>query len=373
MRIGFDAKRLFLNDRGLGNYSRNLLGSLVKYHPEQNYFLYTPKYSDKFLIQDLKPSKQIQVRIPSGLFNLFKSLWRSMALGSASHKDQLDVFHGLSHEIPADYKKSGAKVVVTIHDLIFVKHPEFYKPIDRWLYYKKVRFAVNHADKIVAISQQTKRDIIDEFNIDAKRIDVIYQSCNEVFYNKRTDEELSLVKDLGRLPDQYLLYVGALNENKNVMLILKAMAIQKKQPMLPLVIVGKGAAYRDKLEEFANRNNLQDRLHFINDFFDPTPIQLSCIYQMATMFIFPSFYEGFGIPILEARFSDIPVIASNSTCLEEAGGESSYYIDPEDANQLTQYIEQLSSGVLTPKLSRPNIFRADVLSDQMLNLYTNLI
>ena len=205
MRVGFDAKRLFLNNRGLGNYARNLLYGFEKYHPANEYFLYTPRSSNEYVSPTLVNSENVHVRTPEGLAKRAGSLWRSFGLGFTTQQDELDIFHGLSHEIPKDYKRAMAKVLVTIHDLIFLKHKEFYKPIDRWIYTKKVSFAVQNADKVIAISQQTKEDVLNEFAVDEDKISVVYQSCNEVFYSKRETSELTRVKEKWRLPDDYIL------------------------------------------------------------------------------------------------------------------------------------------------------------------------
>ena len=338
MQIGFDAKRLFLNNRGLGNYARNLLYGLEKFYPANDYFLFTPRISNEYVSPALLNSNNVHVRTPEGLAKQASSFWRSYRLGSQASQNKLDVFHGLAQELPRDLKKSNAKSVVTIHDLIFLQHPEFYKPIDRWIYYNKVKFAVNNADKIVAISQQTKNDLIETFKISEDRISVIYQSCNEVFYDKRNEAELQKVNEKWALPEQFLLYVGALNENKNVLVILKALKNLKGELDLPLVVVGHGTDYKKKMIEFARNNKLEKQLIFASDIADPSPLELSSFYQLASVFIFPSFYEGFGIPILEARFSGTPVIASNSSCLDEAGGEDSSYFNPHKADELAENI-----------------------------------
>ena len=366
MRIGFEAKRLFLNDRGLGNYARNLVYGLLKYHPENDYHLYTPKESNNYINSEFINSNNVTIHKPQGIIDsLSKSAWRSLKLGSISSKDNLNIFHGLSQELPRDIKKSNAKTIVTIHDMIFLKHPEFYKPLDRKIYFNKVKFAVNNADHIVAISTQTKDDLLNNFTISEDKISVIYQSCNEVFYDKRTQEELTTAKNKWGLPEQFILYVGALNDNKNILIILEALNSLKGKVDLPLVIVGKGDAYKKKLVDYAAKHQLTKQLIFASDISDPKPIELSSFYQMASVFIFPSFYEGFGIPILEARFSGAPVIASNSSCLEEAGGQDSMYFDPKDAESLASLIEK--SKTLKP--SHPKKFKLEDLTKKLINLY----
>jgi len=369
MRIGFEAKRLFLNDRGLGNYARNLLYGLIKYHPDNDYHLYTTKYTEQYINPSLINSDHTMVHTPDGLLGaLSKSAWRSLQLGKVSSKHGLDVFHGLAQELPKDIRKSKSKSVVSIHDMIFLQHPEFYKPIDRRIYFNKVKFAVNNVDHIVAISEQTKSDILNTFKVSENRISVIYQSCNEVFYSKRSIKELAQVKQKWKLPNEYLLYVGALNENKNVKVILEAMHILEGELDIPLVIVGKGYAYKKILIEYAQKHKLTNRVFFASEIADPTPLELSSFYQLASLFIFPSFYEGFGIPILEARFSDTQVIASNSSCLEEAGGDNSLYFDPNNAEELAVLIESCHSE---SKFTKGNIdlFRNKNSVKQFIEIY----
>ena len=365
MRIGFEAKRLFLNNRGLGNYARNLLYGLEKYYTDNDYFLYSPQISNEFVSPVLLNSENIHVKMPQGLAKQASSYWRSYKLGSVSQKDDLNIFHGLSQELPRDIRKSKAMSIVTIHDMIFLKHPEFYKPIDRWIYYNKVKFAVKNADKIIAISNQTKNDLIEEFNISEDKLNVVYQSCNEVFYEKRTESELANVKRKWGLPDQFLLYVGALNKNKNVKIILQALNVLKGDMNLPLVVVGHGDDYKKMLHEYASKNNLQEQLIFASNVADPSPSELSAFYQMASVFIFPSHYEGFGIPILEARFSGTPVIASNSSCLDEAGEDSSTYFDPNNAEELAD----LLMNVQNMEVVYPVRFKQEVLTEQIVSLY----
>lgn len=365
MRIGFDAKRLFLNNRGLGNYARNLLYGLEKFYPSNDYYLFTPRISNEYVSPALLNSNNVHVESPQGIAKHTSSYWRSYKLGTAARKNNLEIFHGLAQELPRDIRKSNTKSIVTIHDMIFLRHPEFYKPIDRWIYFNKVKFAVHNADMVIAISEKTKNDLVETFNLSEDRINIVYQSCNEVFYDKRTPIELARVKEKWSLPKEFILYVGALNENKNVLVILEALKILKGDLDIPLVIVGHGHDYKLKIQEFARSNNLENQLIFASEIADPSPLELSSFYQMASVFIFPSFYEGFGIPILEARFSGTPVIASNSSCLDEAGGEDSSYFNPENAAELADMIlalEKLNSVY-------PTNFRVELLTRKMIELY----
>lgn len=164
MKIGFDAKRAFFNRSGLGNYSRNLLRALSLYYPDNQYLLYTTsKNTSLFNLTD----QNFIIKEPSGFLNKrLKSYWRSFSLTKQVKRDELNLFHGLSHELPYNIHKSGIKTVVTIHDLIFLRFPGLYKTFDRRIYLKKFKYACKIADLIIAVSKQTANDIQEFFGID---------------------------------------------------------------------------------------------------------------------------------------------------------------------------------------------------------------
>jgi len=172
MKIGFDAKRAFYNKSGLGNYSRSTIELLTKYYPSHEYVLYTPSTEDaiKFNIPE-----KVKTFEPIRFFNkVFKSYWRTFQISNRISEHKLDVYHGLSGELPNKaHKKANTKLIVTIHDLIFLRFPELYKPIDRKFYYQKAKYACEIADRIIAISEQTKSDIIQFLGVEESKIDVV--------------------------------------------------------------------------------------------------------------------------------------------------------------------------------------------------------
>lgn len=345
-----------------------MLYGLAKYASDNSYHLFTPEIKNEHVSPSLVNSDNVNVHLPIGIGRFSSSLWRSGLLGSASQKLNLNIFHGLSQELPSDIKSFTGKSIVTIHDLIFLQHPEFYKPIDRWIYYRKVKSAVERADHIIAISKQTQTDVLEEFDFDRSKIQVLYQSCNEVFYDTRSERDKEIVRKKWSLPKDYILYVGALNENKNVEIILKALKVLKGTVDLPLVVIGHGRDYRARLESYINANQLEEQVIFASDLGNPSPLELSSFYQMASLFIFPSHYEGFGIPILEARFSGIPVIASNSSCLDEAGGAGTFYFDPTNEADLANNIETALDS--KDHLNYPpEEFRSDYLTSKLIEIY----
>jgi glycosyltransferase involved in cell wall biosynthesis len=186
MELGFDAKRLFCNFTGLGNYSRTLLKNLAKYYPEHDFHLYTPGIRHNSDTNPFLEEQTYNVHLPDGRF---KKLWRSWSVVNDMQKDRIELFHGLSHEIPLRIRKTGIRSVVSIHDLIFKIYPETYPVLDRKIYDLKFGYACRNADRIIAISESTKRDIIKFYKIDEGRIDVSYQACNPLFYHDKDLEE----------------------------------------------------------------------------------------------------------------------------------------------------------------------------------------
>lgn len=371
MNIGFDAKRAFLNKTGLGNYSRTLIRSLAAYFPENNYFLYTTKLAEN---QESNYFPEGEYKLRSAPPMIPKSLWRSRLLLPQLRKDKLQIYHGLSHELPFGLKRTTIRSIVTIHDLIFLRYPHLYPFIDRKIYQSKIRYACNIADMVVAISEQTKKDIVRFIGISPEKIKVIYQSCSENFRRIHGDTEKENLRQKYGLPDRFLLYVGTIEERKNLLLITKALCHLPKETKL--VVVGKKTAYFDQVSHFLKQKNLMEQVTFLSNI----PFEeLSVLYQTAEIFIYPSRFEGFGIPILEALCSGIPVIAATGSCLEEAGGSDSIYISPDDDKGLAEVISKISANKeLSSKMAArgkayAQRFTSDKIATQIMNMYRNVI
>lgn len=334
LKIGFDGKRATTNLTGLGNYSRSLIGQLADRFPANRYYIFSPKISEKLAKLSLFKHPAISLQHYQGISPSF--LWRSFGIIKSLKELGVQIYHGLSHEIPFGLKKAGIKSIVTIHDLIFLVKPQYYRSIDRIIYRFKSKYACENADRIIAISEQTKRDIIHFFGISPQKIQVIYQSCDDQFKRLLEAKEKAAIRKRYSLPEQYLLSVGTIEERKNLLLLIKAM--EHLNPDIKLVVIGKETAYAKLVHAEINRLSLRERIIFLRN----VPFSdLPAIYQSATIFIYPSLYEGFGIPIIEAAFGKTPVIAATGSCLEEAGGPDSIYINPQDILGLADAIKQL--------------------------------
>lgn len=346
MNIGFDAKRVYQNSTGLGHYSRTLVSSLARFYPEHAYYLFAPKITHAF---DAGSFPNMQVITPQGFpDSSFKSAWRSNRVKKDLLKNNIDIYHGLSHEIPLGIHKTGTRSVVTMHDLIFERYPEQYNAIDRVIYRKKFRYACNYADKIIAISRQTKEDIINFYKIPDEKISVCYQSCNPVFSVVVPEEKKTATRLLYNLPQEYYLYVGSIIERKNLLLIVKAM--KEFNQAIPLVVIGDGGDYKQKVKTCIAENRLQDKVIFLSETAAGkteagfrSSQDFPAIYQMATAMIYPSIFEGFGIPVLEALYSGLPVITSNVSCMPETGGDAALYVNPGDVHEMAAAMQRVAS------------------------------
>lgn len=372
LRIGFDGKRAANNVTGLGNYSRSLIEQLSNQFPENQYYAYSPKVDSGIRNFPLFSKKNVHLVLPPK--NSTSPIWRSVGVVLALIRDKIDLFHGLSHEIPYGLKENGIKSIVTIHDLIFLVKPHYYNFFDRIIYKYKSKYACEHADRIVAISEQTKKDIVHFYKIDPAKIDVIYQSCDDQFKTLLGENEREFIRKKYKLPQKYLLNVGTIETRKNLLLIIKA--LPKIDPLYALVVIGKETKYTKLVKAEIDKLQLQKRVIFLKNIpFNDLP----GIYQMAGTFIYPSEYEGFGIPIIEALYGKVPVVAAIGSCLEEAGGPDSRYVSPTDSIELAETVNNiLTNKTLQTEMAEKGLgyvqrFNSDVVTKQMMDCYAKTL
>jgi glycosyltransferase involved in cell wall biosynthesis len=371
MNIGFDGKRAANNLTGLGNYSRSLILQLSDFFHQNHYFVYTPKVKTAAQINSFFQKENIHLKLPPN--SQPGSWWRSFGIRNQLKKDDIAIYHGLSNEIPFGMHNGPVKTVVTIHDLIFLRLPQHYKYIDRVIYNFKSRYACKHADLIIAISERTKKDIIELYQVDPARIEVAYQTCDDSFKQLLPQDFKETIRKKYQLPEKYILNVGTIEPRKNLLLIVQALS--NVQHDFKLVVVGKRQAYAKQVTAEIERLGLSDRVIFLKDIpFSDLP----AIYQLASVFAYPSFYEGFGIPIIEALYGGIPVVAATGSCLEEAGGPDSLYVAPHNALSLAQAINSIvENPVLATRMREKGLvfaqqFNTRLLAHQLMNCYLNL-
>lgn len=376
MIIGFDAKRIVKNATGLGSYSRTLVNDLQKILPDGTEMrLYAPDKGRDELRGQVRENGNMRFVYPQGCSTkLSRDFWRISGIVKDLKRDGVQLFHGLTGELPMGIKKAGIKTVVTIYDLIFMHHPEYYNWLDTKIYAWKFFRTCREADRIIAISECTKRDIMRFGGVDPSKIDVIYQSCSTEYKARESEKKLQQVHTDYMLPDRYIVNVGTIEERKNILLAVKALH------MLPddvsLVIVGRSTPYAVKVMDYVEKNNLTGRVKMLHGV---PHDDLPAIYQMAEACVYPSRYEGFGLPIIEAIQSGLPVVACTGSCLEEAGGNDTIYVNPDDVYGMAEAVRQVLRGAkgreqrIERSMQYIKRFEGNNVAQSVLDVYRRLV
>lgn len=317
MILGFDSKRLFHNKTGLGTYSRLLVKGIHDAFPEENLVLFAQNAHQSPFQEDFSQLKTVGSSLP---------LWRSWGMRNSICEEGCDIFHGLSNELPLGIEKLKIRTLVTIHDVIFKVDPQLYPWLDRKIYDFKWKHSCRVADKVVAVSDHTRQDLCRYYGLHEEKIVVLAPPVATSETNLNLDE----VRKHYHLPDQFFLYVGALTRRKNVISILKALNRLKSADRVPVMIIGAGPE-KKALEDYIRESGLTNTAYFLG--YVPT-VHLPAIYKMAYALIYPSFYEGFGIPIVEALRQRTPVITSNTSAMPESAGPGGLLINPTDPDDL---------------------------------------
>ena len=327
MRIAFDAKRYFLNTTGLGRYSQELINGLVARQPTHDYFLCSPRA--------LAPPGGAVLLEPPYKSRLLARYWRSIGVVRDLKKHGVRLYHGLSNEIPFGLRAAKIRRAVTVHDLIFLRYPDMYNQGDRWIYERKVNYAAVHADAVIATSQQTADDIAFFYPVRPERLHVVYQSVSMPPVNSALVQR---VCHKYGLPDAYFLYVGRIEERKNLLGILEAMRISRHP--FQLAVVGRPEArYFRRCMEFIGTHKLANRVRF---FHNVDREELAAFYNHSLALLYPSYFEGFGIPIVEAQASGTAVITSEGGCFGETAGTAALFVNPAESEQLAEAMEMMA-------------------------------
>jgi len=336
MRIGYDAKRMFNNRTGLGNYARTLIRNFHDEYPVEELFLFTPSMNSDFEGLSNQYSKSVRVIHDKGLLSNFR---RSFGFERKIKDNRLDVFHGLSHELPRGINKTNVGTVVTVHDLIHLIRPADYSNFNRSVYKRKLEFSCNKADRIIAISEHTKHDLIRLMRIPEEKIDVVYQACLNTFYTiDASNKDENKHRDI---PDSYFLYVGSIVPRKNLRLIALAYTQIPKSVRIPIVIVGSGKKHKKELLKLIKKLRVEDCFIWKDDINNTETLKR--LYEDSVACIYPSLYEGFGLPVVEATLAGTAVITSHNSALVEAAGPEGifvYYNDHEELAILMQKVQE---------------------------------
>ena len=383
MKIGFDAKRLYNNFTGLGNHSRTTIDILTAEFPEHEYYLFTPKVRANSVTEPYLTKEHCHTILPNGI--LRGSAWRTFGLARELKRNDIEIYHGLSNEMPTGLFHSGIGTVVTIHDVAFHTFPEMYHRHDRIIYNRKWRFACEHADRIIAISECTKHDVMKYYNVPEHKIDVVYQPVNERYYKTNPNPPCEGGDAMRRVCNgpstegsdtPYMLYVGSVNSRKNLLGVIKAMELMPKDVQIPLVVVGGGGAYKQEVKQYVAEHGMEHLVVWPAHVSDEDLVQL---YREAQVFVYPSFYEGFGLPVVEAQLCGCPVVTSNVSSLPEAGGPFAQKADPTSIEDIRdKMLKVLTDTELRNEMREKGheyamkTFHPTILARQLMDVYKRI-
>lgn len=357
MRIAFDAKRYFNNRTGLGNYSRSIVHTLAKRFPEHEFVLIHTENTPPLL--DLPNLKTMA-------FEGKGSLWRVFGMAKDLKKAGITHYHGLSNEIPRGLKKLGIKSVVTLHDAIFMRYPEYYPFFDRIIYKNKTRYAVNNADGVVSTSRATAADLHKYFGLDLQKNRVIYQPINPAFY-------ADFVKtDTNQKP--YYIYVSSFTKRKNHGALIQAFARIQKLTDWNLLLVGSGNETLQNIQQFIAHEKLNDRVQILQNASDAMVVEKM---QQASGFVYPSLFEGFGIPLAEAAACKLPIAVADIAVFKELAEDAAVYFHPNKYEEMADAMLKIANPEHALKLVQKrdvilNKIQPEIIADQLMQVYLEL-
>jgi len=354
MRIGIEITPLTAAPTGVGYYVRHLLAALLSQQDCSEYV----GFASGMHVPNITSLPLYYRRVPIPTRLLYKS-WENIGL---PYVDTLlggvDVYHAVNYVLPPT---KNAKRVLSIHDLCFLRHPEWASPKIVGPFQRTIRKHAHEADTVIACSESTKREIIELLELPEERIRMIHDAADVLFQPVHHDVARKQVADTLNISFPYMLFVGTREPRKNLGTLLEAFA--KADIPHHLVIAGGSGWNSSDLQEQVVRLHLQEKVHFtgyIND-----RVLFPALYSAATAFVFPSWYEGFGLPVLEAMACGCPVIVSNTTSMPEVGGDAALYAAPEDTDGWANLLEQVSGDdVLRQTMSQKGFERSKRFSWQ---------
>jgi glycosyltransferase involved in cell wall biosynthesis len=363
MRIGIDIRPITAAGlgRGLATYSVNLVKSLLTINQDNHYCLFVARnQSIEDFLEELPSTNHVSVvRLRRPTRNIF--LWDQLLWYPLLKKERIDVFHSLVYGVPL---LCPCKKIITIHDLTPLIFPEFIKKFRHKVVFRFNFFTGKYADRVITPSQRSKNDFIHYVNIPEENVSVIFEGVTKRYRTLQNKRELERIKTRYQIPGTYLLYVGGFDKNKNLTTLVKAfhLLLQKNLLKDDIFLVFTGAFTQDavSLREFVKAQKFEDKVVFTG--FVPEE-DLIGLYNGAEVFVFPSLYEGFGLPPLEAMACGVPVITSHAASLPEVVGDAGIQVDPHSPEELSQkIIDVLMDDNLRENLRKNGIKRANLFS-----------
>ena len=368
MRIAIDARKL--RDYGIGTYVRNLLRHLARIDQATEYVLLCRPVDVDLARQLGENFRTVTER--AGPYTVREQLTVPLDL----RREGIDLFHAPHYVLPP---LTPCKSVVTIHDCIHLRFPQYLPNRFAYLYARSSLWVATHrSTRVLTVSEASKRDILRYFRVPEEKIDVIYNAIDEQFDERPTDEEIRRVRERYQLDDPFVLYAGNIKPHKNLERLIEAFHTLRKHGFehVKLLIIGDEISRYATLRRAVHRHKLHHHVRFLGFVSDKT---LACLYRLAGVFVFPSLYEGFGLPPLEAMASGTPVITSNVSSLPEVVGDAALLIDPYEPDAIFQAMRRvlsepdLANGMRSRGLARVREFSWDRSIRRVRQIYDEVL
>jgi len=341
MKIGIDIRNIGKKRTGDEAVFFNLVKNLAQIDNANEYELFTDT-KDPEVLQNIRTGLEIENKNNFKIISLQTSnkfTWNFWTLPQYLKKNPLDIYH-TQYILPFSIPKN-IKLITTIHDVSFRAFPEKIKWSDLFFLKILIPWSLKKTAKIITPSEFTKKEIIKYYDTPAEKIEVAYNAVGDNFFQEISQTKIEAVRKKYSLPVKFILYLGTMQPRKNLPVLIRAFASLADRSSYKLVLVGNKNAHNfdKKIDAAITKSNLQSEVIFPG-FVDEA--DKSTLYKLASLFCFPSLYEGFGIPILEAMASGIPVLASDIEPHREIAGQSVFYFNPENPDDLAEKIEKIT-------------------------------
>jgi glycosyltransferase involved in cell wall biosynthesis len=337
MKIGIDLRPFLKYETGVGTYIKNLLFSLSNIDMENDYYLFSSSLKQRFSPSKIPILNKMHFRdfhYPVKLLNFFwyRLGWPPL---DSFFKTNIDLTHSPTPLICP----TRGKTIITVHDLFFMDFPYMANKEARKLFYKNIHKSLQVSDGVIVVSHCIKKQILERFKINKEKIKVIYHGVDPEFSSDISLEEINNFRKSYSLSSRVIIFVGAMDPRKNLLNLIKAFKIvRSKESDVSLVIAGRRGHDFPALKKAVKNENLQSWIKIL-DYLSLR--DLKRLYRVGTIFAFPSYCEGFGLPLLEAMISEMPVVASNRAALPEIAGEAALYFDPDQPQEMAAAILKL--------------------------------
>jgi len=329
MRVAIDTRKI--HDFGIGTYIRNLLRQLARIDQNTEYILLC-REPDLGIAAQLGPNFRGVVE-PSPNYSLREQIHVPWLL----RRERPDVYHAPHYVLPPAVR---CRSVVTIHDCIHLMFPQYLPNRAAYAYARASMWAAaRRSDRILTVSEASKRDILHFFNVKPEKIVVVYNAIDEHFSATPSEEQVARIRERYQLDHKFVLYVGNIKPHKNLVRLIEAFSqLRRTHDDLKLLIIGDEISKLPALRRAVHRNKLHKFVRFLGYLKDDT---LTVLYRLASVFVFPSLYEGFGLPPLEAMASGTPVVTSNVSSLPEVTGDAAVLVDPYDVDSIADGMRRI--------------------------------